>query len=125
MKVTVAVPIGDGRSGNLIDSELLRQLYANFRRYPLQDVDAHFRVDLRRVFAHANQFSERAAQSERLTRTLIINFASPGKCQRCVAASVGDPAASRRRFGMLEQQTAADVHIDSLARQLDHGMRHG
>src|SRR5258706_13635704 len=91
----------------------------------MQNIDANFRVDLRRVFAHANQLSERAAKSERLTRALIINFPSPRKRYRLVAATVGDPAASRRRFGMLEQQTTADVHVDSLPGQLDHGVRDG
>ena len=73
------VPISDGRSRNLIDRELLRQLHVNFRRHSLQNIDTNFGIDLGRVFTHADQLSKRAAQSERLTRALIINLASPRK----------------------------------------------
>jgi len=68
------------------------------RMTALNDVDLYLSVDLRCVFAESNQLRDRTAQTQWLTRTRIVNFASPAERQWLTTASIRHPTTSVRRL---------------------------
>ena len=115
------LPVGDQRTGHLVD----HYPFGNGKRHAsseaLDDVELGGRGDLRRFFGETDELRDRPSDAQRLCRALIVHTPAPGERQRLVRAAVGGPSADAADHCLLREKAVLNRDVDAVARNVQRG----